>query len=373
MVRIVSLAPDISATEAAELLGLTRERLRQLSAAGELPDRIPASSRFRPRYLRESVEAFGRATGRIVDTETPPPMQLVVDQLLELTPTRTTWESGVATVAHARVWRRRGWLPLVLLGAPIDADSALRSATSSWEAEVRRRFAPDAPFVSLWLYAPDGRPDPATDLPAAPLYLERNAPTSWREDAEPGRLGEWSERSHDDLERRVGAAVATLPGAVYTTEVIQRVLDAQGKRIEIEWDPYDLTGLADAALLLTDQAASFAEDARIVVEGARFIALMARIVDEVSREAMPPASALVAVKPTELDPATWARIDALAAEVPAQPASGKRTGRTREDLVLLRRDLERILEEGGDAIPWRLREAVDRARRFIPPVGDPDR
>jgi hypothetical protein len=366
-------AAELSATEAAEVLGMTRERLRQLVAAGELPDRLPESSRFRPRYPREAIEAFGRATGRIVDAETPPPMQLIVDELLERPPLRAAWESDKPQAAHVRVWRRPGWLPLVLLGAPIDADSALRSATPSWETEVRRRFIPDAPFVSLWLYAPDGRPDPTTDLPAAPLYLERNEPTSWREHAEPGRLGEWSERSHDDLERRVGAPVATLPGAVYTRELIQRVLDAQGKQVEIEWDPHDLTGLTEAALLLADQAASSAENGRAMIEGARFMAAVARTVDERSRETMPPSSAVLAVRPIELDTATWARIDALAAEVPAQPASGKRTGRSREDLARLRSDLERILEERGDAMPWRLREAVDRARRFVPPVGDPDR
>jgi hypothetical protein len=351
----VSLAADISATEAAELLGLTRERLRQLSAAGELPDRIPASSRFRPRYLREAIEAFGRATGRIVDAEAPPPMQLIVDELLERPPLRATWASDNPQVAHVRVWRRPGWLPLVLLGAPIDADTALRSATPSWETEVRRRFIPDAPFVSLWLYAPDGRPDPTTDLPSVPLYLERSEPTSWREHAEPGRLGEWSERSHDELESRVGAPVATLPGALYTRALIQRVLEAQGKRIEIEWDPYDLAGLTRAALLLTDQAASFAADAQIVMKGARFIAAMARTVDEMSRETMPAGSALLAVRPAELDPATWARIDALAAEIPAQRAPAQRTAETREDLALLHRDLERILGERGDAMPWRLR------------------
>ncbi len=175
-------AEELSATEAAEVLGMTRERLRQLAASGALPDRLPESSRFRPRYPREAIEAFGRATGRIVDAEAPPPMQLMVDELLERPPLHA-WEPDNPQVAHVRVWRRRGWLPLVLLGAPIDADTALRSATASWETEVRRSFIPDAPFVSLWLYAPDGRADPTTDLPAAPLYLERGGPTSWREHA----------------------------------------------------------------------------------------------------------------------------------------------------------------------------------------------
>lgn len=364
---------QLSATEAAGLLGLTRERLRQLAVAGELPDRLPDSSRFRPRYLREAIEAFGRATGRIIDDEPPPAMELVVDELLERPPSRAAWESDSPQVAHVRVWRRPGWLSLVLLGAPIDVDSRVRSSTPSWEAEIRQRFLPDAPFLSLWLYTPDGQPDPLADGAAPALYLERGEPTSWRGHAEPGRLGEWSERSHEDLERRVGAPVATLPGAVYTRELIQGVLDAQGKQVEVEWDPHDLTGLTGAALLLADQAASSAEDGPPMMEGARFIAVAARTVDEQSRETMPPASAVLAMRPIELDAATWARLDALAAEVPAQLAPAKRTALARQDLLLLRRDLERILDERGDAMPWRLREAVDRARRFIPPVDDPDR
>ncbi len=38
-------AEELSATEAAEVLGMTRERLRQLAASGALPPSVPAESR----------------------------------------------------------------------------------------------------------------------------------------------------------------------------------------------------------------------------------------------------------------------------------------------------------------------------------------
>lgn len=72
----------VSATEAAALLGLTRERLRQMVVTRELPERLAESSRFRPRYVRSEIEAFGRATGRIATASVSEPMRLTVDKLV---------------------------------------------------------------------------------------------------------------------------------------------------------------------------------------------------------------------------------------------------------------------------------------------------
>ena len=71
----------VSATDAAALLGLSRERLRQLAMARELPERVGDSSRFRPRYVRSEIEAFGRVTGRIETVAPAEPMRIRVNQL----------------------------------------------------------------------------------------------------------------------------------------------------------------------------------------------------------------------------------------------------------------------------------------------------
>lgn len=368
VLRLIAMpASDLSATEAAELLGMTRERLRQLVVAGELPDRLPGSSRYRPRYRRVDIEAYGHLTGRIAGPERPPPMDLVVDALTPRPPEVDRWAIG-DPVAHVRVWERPGWPAVVLLGAPIDGDWGIRSNAREWEAAIRTRFLPETAFTSLWLLMPEHRFGWRDDGSAR--YLERTDATGGRDRGGDDGTTSWTERSHDDLQARVGGAVAEFPPGVYTRDVIAQVGRANGAQVEVEWDPYNLAGLLSSAIVLAQHSGSESpEDARIMMEGAWFIAGSARSVDEHGRTEMPPSTDAVAISSIELDASIWARIDELADAARTQPL-GTASDDARRELARRRGGLGRLLTERGDSMPWRLREAVARARSFIPDVGD---
>ena len=144
----------VSATEAAALLGLTRERLRQLVVARELPERVADSSRFRPRYVRAEMEAFGRATGRIKTASAPSSMRLAVDQLV--LPAADSRTFGAAKPAHVRVWEREGWPPLVVI-----ADLANAGAVSAIHA-LGPPHAPAAAAPALTAAGPNIRSPSST-------------------------------------------------------------------------------------------------------------------------------------------------------------------------------------------------------------------
>ena len=345
----------VSATEAAALLGLTRERLRQMVVTRELPERLAESSRFRPRYVRSEIEAFGRATGRIATAGASEPMRLSVDQLVEPAADRSL--PGGRLPVHLRVWEREGWPPVVLIAAPIDGDRTIQVDAEAWQERVRSEFlggANEVRWVELW---PDHLS--ASRLDIDPVYLEvrrGGACLSFRRRHRRERLT-WSPITPAEVEKMVDGDVVRIPRAVYTLDVISRLLAAEHQPIEVEWDPWELRELASAVLSVADgEQRLAAEDAALALDAACFAARDARLVEERTREASPASTSFVTIEPLGLPADIWRRLDAVAA-LDRLPAS---------ELPTLRDNVERMLTERGDEMPWRLRESISRLCAFLP-------
>ncbi|MDP9257776.1 MAG: hypothetical protein M3Q31_14640, partial [Actinomycetota bacterium] len=234
----------VSATEAAALLGLTRERLRQLVVTSRLPERVADSSRFRPRYVRSEIEAFGRATGRIKTTGVLEPMRLVVDELVLPAADRRAF--GRRLLVHLRVWERDGWPPLVVIAAPIDGDHSIQVDAEAWQERVRAEFlggASEVRWVELW---PDHVAASRRDADAVYLEVRRGGDClSFRRAHRRERLA-WSRISHGEVEKIVGGEVVRVPRAVYTVDVASRLVTAEDWPVVVEWDPWELRELASA-------------------------------------------------------------------------------------------------------------------------------
>jgi hypothetical protein len=348
----------VSATEAAALLGLTRERLRQMVVTRELPERVAESSRFRPRYVQSEIEAFGRATGRIGTAGMSEPMRLAVDELV--LPAADRLVPGGRLPVHLRVWKREGWPPVVLIAAPIDGDRTIQVDAEAWQERVRSKFlggASEVRWVELW---PDHLS--ASRLDVDPVYLavrRGGACLSFRRRHRRERLA-WSRITHAEVEKMVGGEVVRIPRAVYTLDVVARVLAAEAQPVVVEWDPWELRESASAVVNVADGAQRLTpEDAALALDVACQAARTARLVDDRTREASPASTSVVTIEPTRLPADIWRRLDQVAA-LDRLPAS---------ELLNARHGVERMLAERGDDMPWRLRESISRLCAFLP---DPD-
>ena len=358
----------VSATEAAALLGLTRERLRQMAVAGELPERVTESSRFRPRYVRSEIEAFGRATGRIKATGALKPMQLVVDELVLPAADRRAIRCRLPV--HLRVWKRDGWPPLVLIAAQIGGDHSIQVDAETWQERVRSEFlggASEVRWIELW-------PDhvSASRLDADSVYLEvrRGANClSFRRAHRRERLS-WSRISHAEVEKIVGDEVVRIPRAVYTTDVVSRLLAADGLPVVVEWDPWELRELASAVISVADGAMRLSpKDAALAIDVACFAARCARLVEERTRDAAPASTSMVTIEPARLSADIRRRLEEVAALERPQASDQQDVGARASEIRSRRDGVERMLAERGDEMPWRLRESISRLRAFLPDPG----
>jgi hypothetical protein len=345
----------VSATEAAALLGLTRERLRQMVVTRELPERVLESSRFRPRYVRSEIEAFGRATGRIATAGASEPMKLAVDELV--LPAADRLVPGGRLPVHLRVWTREGWPPVVLIAAPIDGDRTIQVDAEAWHERVRSEFlagASEVRWVELW---PDHLSAARLDVDAVYLEVRRGeACLSFRRRHRRDRLT-WSPITHAEVEKMIGGDVVRVPRAVYTLDVISRLLAAEHQPIEVEWDPWELRELASAIVGVADGALRLApQDSRLAHDAARIAARDARLVEERTRETSPASTSSVTIEPVSLPADIWRRLDEVAA-LDRLPAS---------EPPALRDGVERMLAQRGDEMPWRLRESIGRLCAFLP-------
>lgn len=354
---------EITATEAAELLGLTRERRRQLAAAGELPPRVAGSSPFRPRYRQAEIEMYGRATGRIVSEGPLEPMQMTVDEVVSGLEDHFAFVE--ASCVHLRVWERPGWPPVIVLGAPVDGGSGLPATSGGWEDLALGSRLADVRYRSLWVHLPY-RAQPA--FTSMSEYLERDMVT--KPAALMSAQPPWVFRTHADLEAAVGGTVARYPGPLYTVDVIERVIRAGGKPVEVAADLWNATGLFDAVVALDEQAErETGEDQRIMAEAARFIAGRARGFDQAHRRAMPESTDAVLVRSVEFNAQTWEVIDRLAEQERQEPWDSDHDAVV-ADLTRRRDELRGLLGRRGDDLPWRFKQALDRAVRFLPPLLD---
>jgi hypothetical protein len=345
------------------LLGLSRERLRQMVVTRELPERVAESSRFRPRYVRSEIESFGRATGRIGTAGAGEPMRLAVDELVlpaaaRLAPTRRL-------PVYLRVWEREGWPPVVLIAAPIDGDRTIQVGAEAWQARVRSEFlggASEVRWVELW---PDHLSASRLDVDPVYLHVRRGgACLSFRRRHQRERLA-WSRITHAEVEKMVGGAVVRVPRAVYTLDVVSRLLAAEDQPIVVEWDPWELRELASAIVSVADGVQHLTpEDAALALDVACVAARAARLVEERTREAAPASTSVVTIEPTGLPADIWRRLDEVAAHDRLAAS----------ELLNARDGVERMLAERGDDMPWRLRESISRLSAFLPDrdiVGSP--
>lgn len=358
----------VSATEAAALLGLTRERLRQLVVARELPERIADSSRFRPRYVRAEMEAFGRATGRIKTASTDSSMRLAVDQLVLPVADRRAF--GAPKPAHVRVWEREGWPPLVVVAAPIDGHRLIQVDAEAWQERVRTEFlggASEVRWVELW---PDHVSASRRDADAVYLEVRRGGDClSFRRAHRRDRLA-WSPISHAEVEKIVGGEVVCIPREVYTVDVVSRLLAAEDRPVVVEWDPWELRELASAVVSVADGAPRLsAGEAELALDVACFAASAARLVEECTREAAPESTSLVTIEPTRLPAEIWRRLDEIAALDRMRAREQQRVPEWAREIRSRRDGIERMLAERGDEMPWRLRESISRLRAFLPNPG----
>jgi hypothetical protein len=362
------LFETVSATEAAALLGLTRERLRQMVVTREMPERVADSSRFRPRYVRSEIQAFGRATGRIETAGATEPMRLAVDQLVLPRADRRTF--GDRLPAHLRVWEREGWPPVVVIAAPIDGDRSIQVDAEAWQERVRSEFlggASEVRWVELW-------PDhvSASRLDADAVYIEvrrGGACLSFRRAHRRERLA-WSRISHAELEKLVGCEVTRIPCAVYTVDVASRLLAAQDRPVVVEWDPWELRELASAVMSAAKGAPRLPpQDAALALDMACFAASAARLVEDRTREAAPASTSVVTIEPARLSAEIWRELEGVAG-LDRMRASEHQDAREWARELRSRRDgVERMLAERGDELPWRLRESLSRLRAFLPDPG----
>ena len=358
----------VSATEAAALLGLTRERLRQMVVARELPERVVDSSRFRPRYVRAEIEAFGRATGRIKTTGVLEPMRLVVDELVLPAPDRQAY--GRRLPVHLRVWQRDGWPPLVLIAAPIDGDHSIQVSAEDWQERVRAEFlggAGEVRWVELW---PDHVSASRRDTDAVYLDVRRGGDClSFRRAHRRDRLA-WSRISHAEVEKIVGGGVVSIPRAVYTVDVVSRLLTAEDPPVVVEWDPWELSELAAAVVSVADRAPRLSVgDAELALDVACFAANAARLVEERTREAAPESTSVVTIEPARLPADVWRRLDEIAALERMRASEHQNVPEWAREVRSRRDGIERMLAERGDDLPWRLRESISRLRAFLPDPG----
>jgi hypothetical protein len=363
-----TLDRTVSATEAAALLGLTRERLRQLVVARDLPERVAESSRFRPRYVRAEIEAFGRATGRIKTSGVLESMGLVVDELV--LPVADRQAFGRRLPVHLRVWERDGWPPLVLIAAPVDGDHSIQVNAEAWQERVRDEFlggASEVRWVELW---PDHVAASRRDADAVYLEVRRGGDClSFRRAHRRDRLA-WSRISHAEVEKIVGGEVVGIPRAVYTVDVLSRLLTAEDRPVVVEWDPWELRELASAVVSVADGASRLSPgDAELVLDVACFAAHAARLVEERTREAAPESTSVVTIDPARLPADIWRRLDEVVALDRMRASEQQGVGEWAREIRSRRDGIERMLAERGDDLPWRLRESISRLRAFLPDPG----
>ena len=180
----------------------------------------------------------------------------------------------------------------------------------------------------------------------------------------------WSRISHAELEKMAGCEVVRIPRAVYTVDVVSRLLAAEDRPVVVEWDPWELRELASAVVSASEGAPRLPpEDAALALDVACFAASTARLVEDRTREAAPASTSVVTIDPARLSAEVWRGLEEVAG-LDRMRASEHQDAREWAREVRSRRDgVERIVAERGDEMPWRLRESLSRLRTFLPDPG----
>ncbi|MDP9259652.1 MAG: hypothetical protein M3Q31_24305 [Actinomycetota bacterium] len=296
-------------------------------------------------------------------------MRLAIDQLvLPRAADRRAFDTQLPV--HLRVWEREGWPPVVVIAAPIDGDRSIQVSAEAWQERVRSEFlggASEVRWVELW---PDHVSASRLDVDAVYLEVRRGGDClSFRRAHRRDRLV-WSRISHAEVEKIVGGELVRIPRAVYTVDVVSRLLTAEDRPVVVEWDPWELRELASAVVSVADGVPRLSVgDAELALDVACFAASAARLVEERTREAAPESTSVVTIEAARLPADIWRRLEAIAA-LERMRASDQQDLRAWASEIRSRRDgMAQMLAERGDEMPWRLREGISRLRAFLPDPG----
>ena len=275
--------------------------------------------------------------------------------------------AGQEAESHVRVWRREGWPPVVLVGIPRD-----ESRASPWVThdlllpEVRERWLPDDDVVSFWLYMPIERTWIDKEVPDR-VHREYIEVTPSPRRARPGKKKrqtestQWLPKTRAEFEKVIGDVAEVIPPGLYRRDVVERVIAAEGKPVDVVWDRYGVAGLVGACLVLDDASKRPGPDRDLLRAAAFHEANHARAIHQGNLEDTPDSTPWVTVVPIDFPKSTWARVDALDAASPPYVE-----GEYRPWVIDLKRNLRALLKEKGDSMAWAVKEAVEHASHLSP-------
>ena len=338
----------VSATEAAALLGLTRERLRQMVVARELPERVADSSRFRPRYVRAEIEAFGRATGRIKTAgDRLSSMRLAVDQLVLPAADRRAF--GRRLPAHLRVWEREGWPPLVVIAAPIDGDRLIQVDAEAWQERVRSRVPWRARARCAGWSCGRITSRPLGGMRTRSISRCDAAGTACRFGGLIGASGSPGRGSRMPRSRRSWAArwcasrARSTPSTSSAGCSQRRIGRSSSSGIPGSCASWPRPWSASRTVRLGCPPG----DAELALDVACFAASAARLVEERTREAAPESTSVVTIEPARLPADIWRRLDEVAALDRMRASEHQGVPEWAREIRSRRDGIERMLAERG--------------------------
>ena len=265
-------SPLVGVAEVASRLGVTAERVRQLSKAGRMPDPVGRLGRQLV-WQWPDIESWARDEGRLPSSgdegrqpvrsprgRPPGALRMVVDEVM-------SWGRGTQSACHVRVWAPPLGSPephVVLLGQLDD----LTGGSVTNEIEMVAMTAAMRYLGSGWRRAQFYQYRPASPLDDADEFLHvtftvkaGSRSSRWtrgsRVDTEPlksldGRLVEpsWRRTRRDEIEGLTGDTLQVWMPGTYTKALLATAAERRGERLELTWDPEHSRDLAELAALL---------------------------------------------------------------------------------------------------------------------------
>ena len=273
--------PDelVTAAEIGRRLGLSGQRIRQLSRDGQLPS--PAGKAGQNVLWRwHDVRDWAAATSRLdVDDDRPPSQVWQVRRSKRPRFVRTVDTVvgfGGRSSVHVRIWKpvEQGLRPVVVLGNLDDnrgpsVTNAIDLAATTVAADLLGPDGLNADWYEYWPAAPhDTHVFSAVTFDVhrvrARLLIGRGGHIERVGRRVGGTLEDpkWSDVQRRRLEDLVGEHVEVYPAGVYTRETVER--RAKQGVVEVEWDPESLRVDVEAAdVVLNDRGLGERLDASV--------------------------------------------------------------------------------------------------------------
>lgn len=327
----------VGVTEVAVRLGLTAERVRQLSKSGAMPEPLGALGR-RAIWEWRDVEAWARSQGRLESVEgesrqvTAPwrqrprgALRLVVDEILQ-------WGSREFEVCHVRVWAPpagSGQPQIVVLGELQDAFSSVTNRIEDVAMAVAaRHLGPSWRSAQFYQYGPPTRLDDGETFLHVTFAIRATKAgrglggrASYLRTLGAELTGpQWRRTTREELEHITGDSPQAWAPGTYTRALVERSRSA-GERLELVWDPQQARELAAISAALTSSAQHLPGGFAATLEGVQRAAV-GQLIGEAGVDAYETARQDVATQP--MDAAISLRLPRLAVE--ARPGSADGVG-----------------------------------------------